>query len=156
MNADQVFMAYEPQVSEREECAMAYWIWYPGDFEIHHALLVNCRREERSSHWPGMWRQDDCWKSVRFRRMAVLEKPEKIRVQCIGVGSVSVDGVKHPIDVNIPLEPGAHEVFVDVAMPYGLPCAFVDGDVFESGEGWMADQILPRDAGEVAQRAGGG
>ena len=123
---------------------MAHWVWYPGDFEIHHALLVNCRREERAMHWPGMWRQDDCWKSVRFRRSAVLEKPETIRVQCVGVGNVSVDGVKYPLDADISLEPGAHEVCVEVAMPYGLPCAYVEGDVFRSGEGWMADHMVSK------------
>lgn len=75
---------------------MPHWIWYPGDFEIRHALKLNCRREQRDCQWPAYWKMDDCWKNVRVRKTAVLDAPDPASLSWmegtvpVGGGSVKV------------------------------------------------------------------
>ena len=35
----------------------ARWIWYPGDFETHHAEVVQARRLEWGGYTPVIWPQ---------------------------------------------------------------------------------------------------
>ena len=43
-----------------------FWIWYPGDFELYHAMKQNFSRVERGFGWPAFW------KSEGFRNRVVL------------------------------------------------------------------------------------
>ena len=52
------------------------WIWYPGDFELRHALKLHARRQERDYYRPAFWPVYDCWHSARFFRRAELTAPE--------------------------------------------------------------------------------
>ena len=60
--------------------ATSYWIWYPGDYEIRHALKLDSRREERGMMYPAVWRLDDCWHNILLHRAATLEKAETVTV----------------------------------------------------------------------------
>ena len=33
-----------------------FWIWYPGDFELYHAMKQNFSRVERGFGWPAFWK----------------------------------------------------------------------------------------------------
>ena len=33
-----------------------FWIWYPGDFELYHAMKQNFSRVERGFGWPAFGR----------------------------------------------------------------------------------------------------
>ena len=35
-----------------------FWIWYPGDFELYHAMKQNFSRVERGFGWPAFWRRN--------------------------------------------------------------------------------------------------
>jgi alpha-L-rhamnosidase len=119
----------------------AYWIWYPGDFEIYHHLLLNIRREERQHQWPAFWRLDDCYHNVRFRKQVSCTVPEEITVYARGVGHVSVDGIKHPFESPIILPSGTHDIMIHVARTDGLPAVYVDGVQVASNESWEANEF---------------
>lgn len=44
----------------------SYWLWYPGDFELYHAMRQNFSRVERGFGWPAFW------KSEGFRNRVVF------------------------------------------------------------------------------------
>ena len=118
-----------------------YWIWYPGDYEIRHRLKLDSRREEFGASYPAMWRLDDCWHNISLRRTAVIDKPETITVKARGFGRFNVDGKFYKLGQSIDLQPGEHKVVIDLTRINGLPCAYVEGDVFASGKGWEADNV---------------
>lgn len=117
------------------------WIWYPGDFEIHHHLLLNTRREERDYHWPAFWRLDDCYHNVRFRKHVVCDTPEEMTVYAHGVGHVCLDGKKYALRQPILLSAGAHKIEISVARTDGLPCVYVDGAQSASNSSWEANDF---------------
>lgn len=90
------------------------WIWYPGDFEIRHALKLHARRQERDYVRPAFWPVYDCWHSARFFRHAELAAPEGLTVQARGKGNVCVDGKLYPFGKEIPLSAGSHEIMIDL------------------------------------------
>lgn len=123
----------------------ARWMWYPGDFEIHHRLKLELRRDEYDYVWPAVWRLDDCWHNVKFAKSASIGEAELVcaHTNAGGVGFLMVDGVKHPFGRAVRLEPGSHALELHVAKVEGLPCAFVEGKTFASGEGWQVCNLSP-------------
>ncbi|MBQ9511204.1 MAG: hypothetical protein IJR55_05885 [Clostridia bacterium] len=117
---------------------MAKWIWYPGDFELYHAMLVNNRREKRGMFYSPMWRVDAPNRNMRFYKIAVLEKPEFIRVIANSPDTeLVINGTKHPINEKIKLEPGRNFIKVSVFAPATFPCVYCEGETFASDESWM-------------------
>ena len=51
-----------------------YWIWYPADFELYHAMKQNFSRVERGVGWPAFWKSEGFRNRVAFRRTYRLEK----------------------------------------------------------------------------------
>ncbi len=121
----------------------APWMWYPGDFELHHALKLSCRREERDWMWPAFWRLDDCWHSVLFLREGVLDKEVSLRVRATGIGYVAVNGRKHPFDATIPMPPGPVHLEIACAKPDGLPAVRVEAGPLSSAAGWEVSPLTP-------------
>ncbi|WP_337099891.1 alpha-L-rhamnosidase-related protein [Paenibacillus sp. YIM B09110] len=117
------------------------WIWYPGDFEIYHHLLLNTRREERHYYWPAFWRLDDCFHNVRFRKEVYCDTSEEMTVHAHGIGHVVVDGRKFPFRQPIILSSGQHEIVINIARTDGLPCVYVDGERSASDSSWEANDF---------------
>lgn len=115
----------------------AKWIWYPGDFEIYHSMLVNSRREERDHQWPTFWRLDDCWHNLRFEKKYVLEKGETFHVSGHGIGYIEVNYVKYPFNSTIHVPAGECKIVVCITKLDGLPCLFVKGDTVNTDESWL-------------------
>lgn len=117
----------------------AKWIWYPGDYEIHHHLKLCLRREERGFHWPAYWKLDDCCHSVRFRREITIKEPEVITAYAHELGYFAVDGKKYAFGTKITIEPGTHLLTAATAYAQGLPCLFVEGNEIISDDNWEVD-----------------
>lgn len=115
------------------------WIWYPGDFEIYHALKVNTRREERNIMWPAFWRLDDCYHNVRFRKKAIFEKVCRICAYANGNGYLDVDGKKYPFGEAVLLSEGEHELLAVVYHTEGLPALYAEGGNAASDGTWEAN-----------------
>lgn len=143
-----------------KECVMneaAVWIWYPGDFEIFHHLLLNTRREEREYQWPAFWRLDDCCHNVRFRKQVSCAQPESMTVYAHGAGHVLIDGKKHALRQPLMLAAGTHHIEIHVARTDGLPCVYVDGVQSASNSSWEANDFgidwLPAGCNELYRHA---
>lgn len=46
----------------------AKWIWYYGDYEIFHSLLLHGRREEFGASYPPMWTMSGVYPLVYFSK----------------------------------------------------------------------------------------
>ena len=122
----------------------AYWIWYPGDFELYHSLKLHLRRTEFTFHRPAFWRLDDCWHNVIFRLQTTLEKTETFTVKTNGIGNITISGdtigtIYFPHNTPVTLEPGSYVIKVLCAKMDGLPCVYVEGDTISSDARWEAD-----------------
>lgn len=117
----------------------AKWIWYPGDFEIYHALNLNLRREEGEFKWPAFWKLDDCYHNVRFKKNVVLNNSEDILCITNGEGHIQIDGEKLPLKRTIQLAEGEHEIIVAISKSDGLPSIYIEGDSIVSDSSWLAN-----------------
>ena len=120
------------------EANMAKWIWYPGDFELYHSMLVHNRREKRGMYYSPMWRVDSPHRNMRFYKIAVLEKPEHIKVVShIADTELVVNGTKMPTNSDITLGPGKNFIKISVFSQDTFPYVYCEGETFASDESWM-------------------
>lgn len=119
----------------------ARWIWYPGDFEIRHGLMQNFQREERKYDWPAYWYVDDCRKNVKFTKCYQLDNDTTFTVYGDGIGYVEINKIKYPLNTVLQCKEGLNEINVYIGNIYGLPSAFIDGDIIKSNETWMASDF---------------
>ncbi|MCL2527261.1 MAG: alpha-rhamnosidase [Defluviitaleaceae bacterium] len=123
------------------------WMWYPGDFEIHHSLKLHCRREERGFIWPAFWKLDDCWHNVIFRKKVQINHPATIKVSGTGVGYLEIGTKRYHYNETAILTPGEYSLLVMAVKMDGLPAIFVAGggpckDAITSADGWEVTHLI--------------
>lgn len=124
-----------------KEMKQTGWIWYPGDMELYHGMLQNFQREERGYGWPAYWKMDDWRKNVHFYKEYDLKEETKFTVHGEGVGYVTVNGKKYPLEEPVICPAGRHTVEVFIGNMTGLPSIYVEGNVIQSDSEWMADDF---------------
>ena len=65
------------------------WIWYPGEFEIYHSLLLHSRRYERGVHIPCQWGLNTPYPNVSFARTFELDHEVTFTVHSTAPGVVN-------------------------------------------------------------------
>ena len=78
-----------------------YWIWYPGDFELYHAMKQNFSRVERGMGWPAYWKSEGFRNRVIFRRTYDLQSESEFTVYSDAVGYVLAGNRKYPFGKKI-------------------------------------------------------
>ena len=66
------------------------WIWFPGDYEIYHSLLVHSRRYERGVHIPCQWHLATPYPNVTFSKEIELTEPAEFVCRATAPGVVTV------------------------------------------------------------------
>ena len=124
----------------------AYWIWYPGDLELYHALRQNFSRVERGCAWPAFWKSDGFRQRVTYRRSYDLARPETFTVTGgpDTIGYVLVNDRKYPLGTLVSCPAGKVRISVHAACIGCVPAVYVDGENVFSDSGWTAeDYCLP-------------
>ena len=116
----------------------AKWMWYYGDYEIFHSLLLHERREELGIEYPCFWNQSHVYPSVYFNKQCELIKETVITVYVNGVGYVRVNGQMYSTGVPIKCMAGKNNIEIRVSNARGLPAAFVEGETIVSDSSWSA------------------
>lgn len=116
----------------------AKWMWYYGDYEIFHSLLLHERREELGIKYPCFWNQSHVYPSVYFNKQCELIKETVITVYVNGVGYVRVNGQMYSTGVPIKCMAGKNNIEIWVSNARGLPAAFVEGETIVSDSSWSA------------------
>ena len=114
----------------------ARWIWFYGDFEIYHNLLLHTRRKERDYVHPPFWKIDNCRHNVLFKKNFDTDKEEKITAYAQGSGILNIDGKRYPFEKEITIPPGKHTIAVPIINHSGLPCLLIEGKSIFTDESW--------------------
>lgn len=119
----------------------AKWIWYPGDFELYHSMLLHSRRTEYDHDYPAMWHVSRPEYMCRFLRVLDLKEPVTAFVRARGKGFVRIGekGFLGGLNQEITFPNGHYEVEVAVLNIETFPAIFCDVPEVATGEGWMAD-----------------
>ena len=130
----------------------AAWLWYPGDFELYHAMKQNFSRVERGCQWPAFWKSEGFRNRVAFRRVYHLDRETSFTVFGVkgAAGYVQLGEEKHPLGTAIRCPQGTWRVSVHIACLGCVPAIFVQGDVIYSDEGWTVEDF-DRDPVPAAQ-----
>lgn len=120
-----------------------FWIWYPGDFELYHAMKQNFSRVERGFGWPAFWKSEGFRNRVAFRQTYELEQETSFTVFSNAIGHVLVTWEngekKYPFGKKITVAPGKVRISIHAGCVEAFPCAYVQGEVIHSDKTWKAE-----------------
>lgn len=117
----------------------AKWIWYDSDFELYHHLLLSCRRQEKGCDYPCMWHLSSPEKSVNFHKVFSAPHDTVICVKTYAKGMVRLQGKLYPVNCDIPVCAGEHELLIELYDLAAFPALFIDSEFLVSDETWTAD-----------------
>ena len=121
----------------------AYWLWYPGDFELYHGMKQNFSRVERGCAWPAFWKSEGFRNRVAFRRRYRLSAATRFTVYSVdgGRGYVQLGDRKHPFGAVIECPEGEWDISIHVGCIGCVPSVYVEGDVIRSDDGWQVEDF---------------
>ncbi|MGI6704955.1 MAG: MGH1-like glycoside hydrolase domain-containing protein [Clostridia bacterium] len=119
----------------------AEWIWYDGDFELHHHMKLCLSRRERGNIVPAFWKVFDCHRLVRFFKKVTLEKGEYIHVTADGDGYLMMGFQRKSLKEPIYIDKGEHVISIIVGNACGIPAVRVQGETIFSDGSWLADAL---------------
>ena len=116
----------------------ARWLWYPGDFELYHALKQNFSRVERGFGWPAFWKSAGFRQRVTFLGRFAPEADTVFTVHAVqtAVGYVQLNGKKYPFETAIPCPKGEAELKIHIGCIACVPAVFVEGEAVRSDASW--------------------
>ena len=119
------------------------WIWYPGDFEIYHNMLLHSRREEKGNDYPPFWHISRPEYACRFYHEYTAEKELSVLISIKGKGSLKTDGQFYPIASNaeteVTLPSGTHRIQVDILNMEEFAALYMEGGL-STDESWLVDR----------------
>lgn len=127
----------------------AYWIWYPGDFELYHGMKQNFSRFERGYEWPAFWKSEGFRNRIFFHRKYFLKEDTQFCVYAGGVGFVMAGDKKYPFGEMITCPAGETVIRIHLARIEALPCVYIEGTEICSDRGWLVGDFdhVPAEAG---------
>lgn len=117
----------------------ARWIWYDTDFELYHHLLLSCRRQEKGCDYPCMWHLSSPEKSVSFYKTFYAPHDSSINVKTYAKGMVRLQGRLYPVNCDIPVKAGEHDLHIELYDLSAFPALFIDSEFLITDETWTAD-----------------
>ena len=117
----------------------AKWIWYYGEFEIYHSLLVHMRRHDYMAAYPPFWNMPAPYPNVNFKKEFWSETAFTFKAAATGAGSIVLDGIRYPLQNEITVGPGQHKIKVQIMCQNGFPCLYIDSAWLVTDETWEAD-----------------
>lgn len=117
----------------------AKWIWYPGDYEIYHHLLLSCRRQEFGCDYPCAWRVVSPEKTVTFVRDFEAEKPFSLTVHSHSKGRVILPCGTFPVNTPISAPAGKYRIEVCLFDLEAFPSLFIDSECLVTDENWTCE-----------------
>lgn len=116
-----------------------YWIWYPGDFELYHAMKQNFSRIERGYGWPAFWKSEGFRNRVVFRKEYLITEQTSFYVYSKAVGYVLVGEKKYPFGKEIICNPGKVKISVHAGCIETFPAIYMKGNIIYSDKSWMVE-----------------
>ena len=117
----------------------AKWIWYPGEFEIYHHMLLSFRRQEQGCDYPCVWHVSRPEISVRFLKRFTAERDGVFTAVTRGKGMVRIGAELRRVNEPIALQAGQYEIAVELFDCDAFPALFIDSDLLVTDESWSAE-----------------
>ena len=114
----------------------AKWIWYSGDFEIYHHMLLSCRRQELGCDYPCMWRTARPEVNAAFVKEFDIPEDSTMFVHSHSKGYVHYCGL-HPVNTEIPLKAGHCKISIELYDLEAFPSLFIDSQYVKTDETWQ-------------------
>ncbi len=124
----------------------AKWIWYPGEFEMYHHMLLSFRRQEKGCDYPCVWHVSRPEASMRFRTRFTAAHDGVFTAVTRSKGMVRLNGGLYPVNQPIPVKAGTYDISAELFDINAFPSLFIDSDVLKTDESWLID---PFDAAPV-------
>ena len=121
---------------------MAKWIWYPGDYELYHSIRLHARREEFGCEYPTFWALATPYPNVRFFKSYHADTDDVVRFVTRAKAYVMVDDQRLPVNTDLHIGAGDHNVMVVLLATDGLPGLYVDSKYLQTDESWIADHMI--------------
>lgn len=116
----------------------AKWIWYNGDYEIYHHMLLSCRREEKGHSYPCMWHIARPEVSVSFYKEYYVPEDTTIRIVTNADGMVQTNYKNSPVNTDLPVSAGKHTITVRLYDFDAFPTFYIDSEYLKTDETWVA------------------
>lgn len=117
---------------------MAEWIWYPGDFELYHAMLVHTRREEDGFDYPCMWYVPRPELQCTFEKDVLLEEETSAAVVTRSKGFVRINGEKlGGVNKSLRFPKGNYRVEIELCDTARFPAMFIADGPLASDGSWL-------------------
>lgn len=133
------------------------WIWYPGDFELYHSMLLHNRRrvngvyknlnsqkeiDVADTYYYPMWRVDAPRRNCTLIKKAKIENKETVEFFSNADNAcMIINGKYHAPSTKVELEKGEYTVRVTGFKNSGFPCFYIKGDTFASDESWVVNDF---------------
>jgi len=121
------------------------WIWYPGDFELYHSMLLHNRRRVTGAYknlnsnkevdvvgayYYPMWRVDGPRRNCQLYKKAKIDKTETVElISNAELATLWINGKYHKAGAKIELQPGEYEIKLKGFKDGGFPCFFGCGGI---------------------------
>lgn len=112
------------------------WIWFPGDYEIYHSILLHSRREEFGAEYPSMWGLSNVYPRVNFMKKHNFETDGYIKIHANCKCYVLLDGRRYKRGEKINVPKGEHTIEVVAIKVDGLPAMYCESDQIISDKTW--------------------
>ncbi len=117
----------------------AKWIWYPGEFEIYHHMLLSFRRQEKGCDYPCVWPVRRPETGARFTKSFSAPAGGVFTVVTRGKGMVRIGPRLRPVNAPVALQPGDYEIAVEVFDLNAFPSIFIDSAILVTDETWKTE-----------------
>ena len=115
----------------------AKWIWYSGDFEIYHSMLLHSRRTEYDYGFPPMWHVSRPEFAITFRKEVSFTHPVSAVIHAKGDGFVEREGQRlGGLNREILLPSGKYELAVKVQNLETFPAIYINAPQLVTDESW--------------------
>lgn len=125
----------------------AKWIWYNGDYEIYHHMLLSYRREEKGIAYPCVWHVARPEVSVSFYKEYYVPEDTTIRIVTHADGMVLTNYKHSPVNTDLPVSAGKHTITVNLYDLNAFPTFYIDSEYLKTDETWAASacdgEMLP-------------
>lgn len=122
--------------------SQAKWIWYHGDYELYHSMLLHARREEFGCEYPTFWKLSPPYPNVRFFKSYHADGDDVVRFVTRAKAYVMVDNARLPVNTDLKIGAGDHNIMVVLLATEGLPSLYVDSKYLKTDESWIADHMI--------------
>ena len=116
--------------------AQAKWIWYPGDYELHHNLQLHSRREMYECQIPVDWHLSSPYAICDFHKTITAPEDFSMKVITNSTGYGRLGGTYFPLNQEVTVPAGTHAIRIIMIDYKAFPSFYVDSKYVKSDESW--------------------